>query len=86
MPERLVDVQKLMGCLAFVGRLERSPYAALFDEAEWHLLADMIATDACRLMGLPRDLPLSLCIEAGVRAMPSLVKFATVMQVVKHLQ
>jgi hypothetical protein len=81
MPQRLADVQKLMGCLAFVGRLERSPYAVLFDESEWDRLADTIATDACRLMGLPRDLPLSVCIEAGIKALPNLLKFATVMQV-----
>lgn len=80
MPRRLSEVQKLMGCLAFVGRLERSPYAALFDECEWHKLEASVTSEGCKLMGLPRDVPLEVCIEAGIKALPSLLKFATVMQ------
>lgn len=34
---------QLMGCLAFVGRLERSPYSSLFDDAEWERLAESVS-------------------------------------------
>jgi len=79
-PSRLPEVQRLMGCLAFVGRLDKSPYASFFDEGEWDGLLDRISADGSRILGLPRDLPLSVCVEAGVKALPSLLKFASVMQ------
>uniref|UniRef100_A0A6T8PEU0 RING-Gid-type domain-containing protein n=1 Tax=Hemiselmis andersenii TaxID=464988 RepID=A0A6T8PEU0_HEMAN len=80
MPARLREVQRLMGCLAFVGRLDTSPYASFFDEGEWDRLSQRLAGDGSRLLGLPRDLPLGVCVEAGVKALPSLLKFASVMQ------
>lgn len=66
-----------MGCLAFVGRLDRSPYASFFDEGEWDKLAGHVSRDGWRLMGLPKDLPLSVCVEAGIMALPSLLKAAS---------
>jgi len=79
-PQWLGQVQKLMGCLAFVGRLERSPYAELFHEREWQILEVSVTREGCLLMGLPKDAALEVCVEAGIKALPSLLKFANVMQ------
>mmetsp|Transcript_50502 Transcript_50502/g.100820 ORF Transcript_50502/g.100820 Transcript_50502/m.100820 type:complete len:397 (+) Transcript_50502:146-1336(+) len=76
----LSEILRLMGTLAFAHRLEASPYSAFFDPEEWEALGSLFRAESCEVLGLGHDLPLSVSVGAGVRALPALLKFATVMQ------
>lgn len=78
--QHLAEVQKLMGTLIFAKRLAGSPYHSLFDPSEWDALSLLFKKESCEVLGLGHDLPLAVSVSAGVRALPSLLKFATVMQ------
>ena len=55
------EIQRLMGCFAFmrVG-LENSPYADLLDPVNWLEINDILAKDACSLLGLSISSPLEV--------------------------
>ncbi|CAM9853679.1 unnamed protein product, partial [Phaeothamnion confervicola] len=74
------EIQQLMGCLLWAGRLERSPYAALLSEELWATACRAMAADGCRLAGLPRESGLAVAFRAGVMAVPTLIKMAAVVQ------
>jgi hypothetical protein len=74
------EIQTLMGALMFSGpRLEDSPYAHLLDDALWHEISDMFVKDACALMGLSIDSPLSVVVNAGCTALPALLNIKQVL-------
>lgn len=75
------EIQALMGALMFAGpRLENSPYAHLLDDSLWHEISDMFVKDACALMGLSIESPLTVAVNAGATALPSLLNIKQVMQ------
>jgi len=75
------EIQALMGALMFAGpRLEQSPYAHLLDDSLWHEISDMFVKDACALMGLSIESPLTVAVNAGATALPSLLNIKQVMQ------
>lgn len=56
-----VELQELMGSLLYVRHgLENSPYAHLLDPVGWTEIADVFLRDACALLGLSVDSPLSI--------------------------
>ena len=73
------EIQKLMGSLAFLKRLEKSPYEGFQDERMWDSLADSFVRESCALLGLSSEMPLSVCIKAGTLALPKLLKLSAVM-------
>ena len=73
------EIQALMGALMFAGpRLEQSPYAHLLDDSLWHEISDMFVKDACALMGLSIESPLTVAVNAGATALPSLLNIKQV--------
>jgi E3 ubiquitin-protein transferase RMND5 len=74
----LWQVQALMGCLVYAGRLDRSPYSGLLSEALWREAADALYVDGCRLLDLPIESPLSVLFRAGLLAVPPLQKMKSV--------
>ena len=63
----------------FLGpRLENSPYAHLLDDSLWHEISDMFVKDACALMGLSIESPLTVAVNAGATALPSLLNIKQV--------
>jgi len=75
------EIQALMGALMFSGsRLENSPYAHLLDDSLWHEISEMFVKDACALMGLSIESPLSVVVNAGSAALPALLNIKQVMQ------
>ena len=73
------EIQALMGALMFAGpRLETSPYAHLLDDSLWHEISEMFVKDACALMGLSIESPLSVVINAGSTALPALLNIKQV--------
>jgi len=55
------DLQELMGSLLYIRHgLENSPYAHLLDPVGWTEIADIFRHDACAMLGLSVDSPLSI--------------------------
>ena len=79
------EIQALMGALMFAGpRLENSPYAHLLDDSLWHEISEMFVKDACALMGLSIESPLTVAVNAGATALPSLLNIKQVIHSVVH--
>ncbi|KAL4378606.1 hypothetical protein GQ457_02G008710 [Hibiscus cannabinus] len=75
----MAEIQKLMGCLLYSGRLQQSPYAHLLSPTNWDIVAEELTRQFCNLLGQSYESPLSVTIAAGVQALPPLLKFMTVM-------
>lgn len=78
------EVQKLMGCLLWVGKLETSPYSELVDPSNWDRLTDEITEQFCSFLGQSLRSPLSVALAAGIEGLPTLLKLATVMAAKKQ--
>lgn len=82
-----VEIQKLMACLLWVGRLERSPYCS--DDfmspgpTHWERIMGELTQQFCSLLGQSYESPLSVALTAGVQGLPTLLKLATVMAATK---
>ncbi|XP_066926710.1 E3 ubiquitin-protein ligase RMND5A-like isoform X2 [Clytia hemisphaerica] len=77
----LKEIQSLMACFAFMKTgMEKSPYADLFDDSLWVETSDLLAKDACALLGLPKCSPLEVSVSVGCTALPSLLQIRQVMQ------
>ncbi len=76
------DIQMLMGAAMFPGvdALAASPYRQLLDLSQWHEIREHFMKDACSLMGLSMDSPLSVVVNAGCTALPALLNIKQVMQ------
>ncbi|KAL2344456.1 hypothetical protein Fmac_005741 [Flemingia macrophylla] len=78
------DIQKLMGCLLWTGKLDRCPYHALLSPSNWDKLAEEFKRKFCNLLGQSYNSPLSVTVAAGVQVLPPLLKFMNVMAGRKH--
>lgn len=78
------EIMKLMGCLAYRGRLETSPYSDLTSSAWWERSAEEIAQQFCSLLGQSKHSPLSVALAAGFEGLPTLLKLANVMAAKKQ--
>ncbi len=75
------EVQALMGCLLYAGRLATSPYAHLvLSDRLWQEAMETLHRDGCRLLGVPSESPLSVCYRAALRALGPLDKMRRVVE------
>jgi hypothetical protein len=75
------EVQSLMGAVMYSGSaLEHSPYGHLLSPAQWQETADLFLRDACALLGLSMESPLTVVVNAGCVALPALLNIKQVMQ------
>ncbi|CAG5122496.1 unnamed protein product, partial [Candidula unifasciata] len=75
------DMQLLMGSLLYLKQgIENSTYSFLFEASSWAEICDIFTRDACSLLGLSVESPLSVGINAGCRALPPLLSIRQVMQ------
>uniref|UniRef100_A0A069DYV1 Putative e3 ubiquitin ligase n=1 Tax=Panstrongylus megistus TaxID=65343 RepID=A0A069DYV1_9HEMI len=76
------EIQKLMGMLLYLsnGGIAKSPYAHLLQPSLWADIYDTFTKDACTLLGLSVESPLSVCVSAGCIALPALLNIKQVMQ------
>uniref|UniRef100_A0A0K8T0F9 RING-Gid-type domain-containing protein n=2 Tax=Lygus hesperus TaxID=30085 RepID=A0A0K8T0F9_LYGHE len=71
----------LMGMLLYLATgVSRSPYAHLVQPSLWADILETFTKDACTLLGLSVESPLSICINAGSIALPALLNIKQVMQ------
>jgi hypothetical protein len=75
----ITDIQRLMGCLLWAGRLEASPYLDLLAPSHWDAVALEFTRECCNLLGQAYESPLQVTVSAGSQALPTLIKLVTVM-------
>lgn len=75
------DVQTMMGMLMYLPHgIHSSPYAHLLESALWSEISEVFIRDACSLLGLSLDSPLTVSVNAGCVALPALLNIKQVMQ------
>ncbi|THF99299.1 hypothetical protein TEA_008290 [Camellia sinensis var. sinensis] len=75
----MTEVQKLMACLLWAGRLDTSPYSELLSSSHWDKLAEELTRQFCNILGQSCKSPLNVTIAAGVQGLPTLLKLMNVM-------
>lgn len=78
------EVQKLMGCLLWAGKLERSPYSKLLSPSHWESFTEELTWQFCSFLGQSHKSPLSVAVDAGIEGLPTLLKLVNVMAVKKQ--
>lgn len=78
------EIQKLMGCLLWAGKLDGSPYSDLTSPTHWEKLAEELTWQFCSFLGQSYRSPLSVAVAAGIEGLPTLLKLANVMAVKKQ--
>ncbi|GLT96941.1 hypothetical protein SLE2022_145320 [Rubroshorea leprosula] len=78
------DVQKLMVCLLYVGKLDSCPYADLIAPTNWEKFTKELTQQFCSLIGQSIRSPFAVTIAAGIEGLPTLLKLANVMAAKKH--
>lgn len=74
------EIQILMGTLIYLPiGIQNSPYKYLTAPEMWIEAADVFLKDACSLLGINKDSPLSVIINAGCTALPALLSLKQVM-------
>ncbi|KAI7742975.1 hypothetical protein M8C21_014002, partial [Ambrosia artemisiifolia] len=73
------EIQKLMACLLWIGKLDSSPYSELLSPTHWAKLARELAQQLWNLLGSPYDSPLRVTVAAGGKGLPTLLKLMNVM-------
>jgi hypothetical protein len=84
-PRHMADIQRLMCCLLWAGRLESCPYSGTFwtYPEMWEEIGKKFAREACSLLGEAYESPLKITLSAGSSALPTLLKMATVLSASK---
>lgn len=75
------EIQKLMACLLWIGRLESCPHFQLLAMTNWDKLADELLQQFCVLLGWSCRPPLAVAVEAGSEALPTLLKLMNLVAV-----
>lgn len=74
------DIQTLMGMFLYIPNgITSSPYSCLLDQEMWIEIYETFTRDACQLLGVSVNSPLSTCINAGATAIPALLNIKQVM-------
>ncbi|XP_020377486.1 E3 ubiquitin-protein transferase RMND5B [Rhincodon typus] len=75
------DIQVLMGSLVYLRHgVANSPYLHLLDANQWADICDIFTRDACALLGLSVESPLSVSFSAGCLALPVLLNIKAVIE------
>ncbi|KAI9125114.1 hypothetical protein K1719_003730 [Acacia pycnantha] len=72
------DVQKVMVCILWRGKLDQCPYPELVSP-NWDWLVEDFKKEFCNLLDQSSNGSLSMTVEAGAEALPPLLKFLNVM-------
>lgn len=75
----MAEIQKLMACLLWAGKLDASPYSDLLAPTNWEKLSEEFTRQFCNLLGQSFESPLSVSVAAGIQGLPTLLKLMNVM-------
>ncbi|KPP66358.1 protein RMD5B-like [Scleropages formosus] len=77
----LNDIQILMGSLVYLRHgIENSPYRSLLEPNQWAEICTIFTRDACALLGLSVESPLSVSFASGCMALPVLMNIKQVIE------
>ncbi|KAI4459762.1 macrophage erythroblast attacher-related [Holotrichia oblita] len=75
------EIQTLMGMILYLqSGVKSSPYQLLFTTDRWVEIYDTFTRDACLLLGVSVNSPLSICVNAGCIAIPALLNIKQIMK------
>lgn len=75
------EIQTLMGTLIYLPMgVENSPYKYLMSQDLWVETAETFINDACKILGVLKDSPLTVIVKSGTVALPALLNLKQVMQ------
>uniref|UniRef100_A0A8C9RYH5 Required for meiotic nuclear division 5 homolog B n=1 Tax=Scleropages formosus TaxID=113540 RepID=A0A8C9RYH5_SCLFO len=75
------DIQILMGSLVYLRHgIENSPYRSLLEPNQWAEICTIFTRDACALLGLSVESPLSVSFASGCMALPVLMNIKQVIE------
>ena len=75
------EIQRLMASLLYISTgLKSSPYNSYLSEELWQEVEEEFVKNCCKLMGMPTECPLNICINAGCKGLPALINILQVMQ------
>ncbi|XP_028668728.1 E3 ubiquitin-protein transferase RMND5B [Erpetoichthys calabaricus] len=75
------DIQILMGSLVYLRiGIENSPYRHLLENTNWSDICTIFTRDACALLGLSVESPLSVSFSSGCMALPVLMNIRQVIE------
>ncbi|KAM8973673.1 E3 ubiquitin-protein transferase RMND5B isoform 2-T2 [Pelodytes ibericus] len=75
------DIQVIMGSLVYLRNgIENSPYSHLLDTDQWTSISEQFTRDACCLLGLSVESPLSVGFASGCVALPVLMNIKAVIE------
>ncbi|CAM9603041.1 unnamed protein product [Chrysoparadoxa australica] len=77
--KHMAQIQELMGCMAWAGRLGASPYTHLLSTDHWKAASEGIMNDGCKLLEMPAKSHLELGVQCGVAAAPTMLRMAQAM-------
>jgi hypothetical protein len=69
-----------MCSVLYLKKLDRSPYAQLYEEGAWDSIQHLFTKEYCHHLGLPSESPLYVAVTVGTNALPTLIKMAAVMR------
>lgn len=75
----MAEIQKLMICLLWAGKLDRSPYSESLSASHWDRVAEELTRQFCNLLGQSYKSPLSVTVAAGVQGLPPILKMMNAM-------
>nr|CAH7735718.1 unnamed protein product [Callosobruchus chinensis] len=74
------DIQTLMGMLLYIPNgINASPYGSILGTEMWMEIYELFMRDACQMLGVCVNSPLTTCINAGCIAVPALHNIKQVM-------
>ncbi|KAH9405259.1 E3 ubiquitin-protein transferase rmnd5a [Tyrophagus putrescentiae] len=75
------EIQTLMGSLIYLrSGISASPYAYLLDQTNWTEICNMFTKEACALLEVSVESPLSVTFNAGCIALPALINIKQAIQ------
>eukprot|EP00048_Salpingoeca_helianthica_P017817 m.239143 g.239143 ORF g.239143 m.239143 type:complete len:400 (-) comp22329_c0_seq1:109-1308(-) len=77
---RLDDLKHLMGAVLYANRLSSSSYRDILSPTLWTDLHEQLVSAYCTIGSLPRESPLSRCINTGCRAIPVYQKISKMLE------
>jgi len=75
-----MQIQKLMGALAYVNELENTKYKDLTNDVHWDHLAQSFVRDFCKIKGLSKESGLFMTLKVGTLGIPKFQKFFKIMK------
>ncbi|CAL0313215.1 unnamed protein product [Lupinus luteus] len=73
------EINELMVCLLWIGKLDQSPCGSLLSPSNWERLAEQLKKQFCNLLGQSYNSPLSVTVAAGIQVLPTILKVINTM-------